>query len=1425
MQPVSSKVHEENAHTFGLTPHSHSPSPSNGAPSAMDNVILSAPASLASVGLGTTVDHTTSLESRQSCFILVREKQDDTGFGFHFTVNVDRSQNSSGGKEKDGARIKMSRRMSTSFRHIVVQKNELAALVKNWKEGGFMEKTGGGSGSGHGTSGPQGRRNSQFFDGRAVDAEMRAWIGELTNVHKALCTYKYANTQLTHFPPPLFTLFNLSDTGVPPSRGSIIRFIIWRIEIADETPGGLRLAGGVENAHKVRKSSFTMTSLGATMEMHEQMELGGEGASSTNPNSNPTNDGSHGDLMRATKSGNNMRRGSTAGSYIPQALELEMINKEANEQELLEYQSPTASPTNNKPKRATNIRGVDDQSEASVHSEEVVGVAVNIVPFASLKKVGVYSPIVYSPPASDRQIEAAKEKKVIPKSKDPKVGKIMGKFPPRRNSLEKMSESDVRKFKAAETKATESKAAGGVVEKKEEEVNEAAKEAKKEEPNAPKESPPAPKESPPPSSSPTSPEPAAFSPPLLRELQHTAGHCSAAKALAASENKPYVEPCLRDASKEGKLEVVKDLIRTGKELDEHTNLNGQTPLALAARYGHVEVCRELVDAGAGVDIADNDGWTPLIEAAFYGQLQSVKFLVGETKADINMTTKNGYTPLGNAIIKKHDEIEEYLRNMGAMTKEEMDANVPVDTPAPSKGKGGGASGRKKARQTDAGATKQKLKELQGAGPVEEEERRAARITDAGATLAQIQQLQGSGPVEEEEERRAARITDAGATLAQIQQLQGSGPVEEEERRAARITDAGATLAQIQQLQGSGPVEVEERRAARITDAGATLAQIQELHIPSPAPELERRDARITDAGATLAQIQQLNAAAPTSDSPERRHARITDHGQTAKTLTLLSNLEVVGEGPQEDFEKREPIRKRQESGLELSSALSEYGTGPSDLQQRRDARLTDQGVTRDQFGGFATGNLSHVQFTDVGSPDLSKSMPLYKESPTPRPSFHVAPDEEVLPDVGLDTYFGNMSDDLKGGMLGSRPGTAPANLYKPPQDTFVLPSMNRGEEKPVGLFRTSSPVNSAGAMNRSLEALRIAALPPAEVARQKQIKKQRNLARFRTVTNPFGFSEVGISGVSFGPRPNYEVEKKKKKKQGAKNVFYDRHGRRHRSAKLKSLGDIEGELESEDDGLYLKAARGILKAAGRRLKQDPRIKLKPWADGGVGHIEELREAVGYLGVTNLAEQSLESLFSFLERNGEGEGKGVSVASLLYEFVDQEGLIEKLKRSQVYSGSVDGVLGKFKPYDLRESDKIQPIVSVRHVGIVLEDLGVSGVASWQVESVCKHVCDLGGSGGSNIGSSRIVNVALLVAYLRDLCGAGSVVVEERGGGAGGRGGGARAVAPREITPKEIEHIASNPILYLEEMEKIQRRLSRLLERSGETNGGRSGASLL
>ena len=150
-----------------------------------DTALFAAGPSLASVGIDIPF---ASLLSRKQCYLIVndRSKSEDE-INWNFVVKVDRGSTSVG------------RRMSTSCRSIQVTRDTILKLVRAWKESNYHEVTGGSS------SGPQGRRNSVFFDGKSVDAEMKAWIG----------------------------------TGVPPSLGSMIRFLAWRLKLSREEPGGL----------------------------------------------------------------------------------------------------------------------------------------------------------------------------------------------------------------------------------------------------------------------------------------------------------------------------------------------------------------------------------------------------------------------------------------------------------------------------------------------------------------------------------------------------------------------------------------------------------------------------------------------------------------------------------------------------------------------------------------------------------------------------------------------------------------------------------------------------------------------------------------------------------------------------------------------------------------------------------------------------------------------------------------------------------------------------------------------------------------------------------------------------------------------------------------------------------------------------------
>ena len=63
--------------------------------------------------------------------------------------------------------------------------------------------------------------------------------------------------------------------------------------------------------------------------------------------------------------------------------------------------------------------------------------------------------------------------------------------------------------------------------------------------------------------------------------------------------------------------------------------------------------RALLDAGAGKDLADNDGWTPLHIAAQNGHDTVVRALL-DAGADKDLATNDGATSLFIAAQKGHD---------------------------------------------------------------------------------------------------------------------------------------------------------------------------------------------------------------------------------------------------------------------------------------------------------------------------------------------------------------------------------------------------------------------------------------------------------------------------------------------------------------------------------------------------------------------------------------------------------------------------------------------------------------------------------------------------------------------------------------------------------------------------------------------------
>ncbi len=93
----------------------------------------------------------------------------------------------------------------------------------------------------------------------------------------------------------------------------------------------------------------------------------------------------------------------------------------------------------------------------------------------------------------------------------------------------------------------------------------------------------------------------------------------------------------------GNLEVVKQHIKAGTNINEIEPMGGSTPLLSAATFGKTDIAKALIDAGADFAISNNDGSTPLHSAAFFCRVEIVQMLI-DANADKTLRNKFGATP-------------------------------------------------------------------------------------------------------------------------------------------------------------------------------------------------------------------------------------------------------------------------------------------------------------------------------------------------------------------------------------------------------------------------------------------------------------------------------------------------------------------------------------------------------------------------------------------------------------------------------------------------------------------------------------------------------------------------------------------------------------------------------------------------------------
>jgi len=84
---------------------------------------------------------------------------------------------------------------------------------------------------------------------------------------------------------------------------------------------------------------------------------------------------------------------------------------------------------------------------------------------------------------------------------------------------------------------------------------------------------------------------------------------------------------LMSAVADGDIDGVKFFSKAGSIVVNQRNYGGASALHLACRDGNFEIAKVLIENGANVNLADNEGWTPLMRASLAGNSRIVEHLI------------------------------------------------------------------------------------------------------------------------------------------------------------------------------------------------------------------------------------------------------------------------------------------------------------------------------------------------------------------------------------------------------------------------------------------------------------------------------------------------------------------------------------------------------------------------------------------------------------------------------------------------------------------------------------------------------------------------------------------------------------------------------------------------------------------------------
>lgn len=114
----------------------------------------------------------------------------------------------------------------------------------------------------------------------------------------------------------------------------------------------------------------------------------------------------------------------------------------------------------------------------------------------------------------------------------------------------------------------------------------------------------------------------------------------------------------------GNAEVLRQHLAAGTNINEKDPFGGSSPLISASLFGKTEIVKILIDAGAEINIQNNDGSTALHTASFFCRPEIVAILL---KKGADKTIKNNFGSTAyESVAGSFSDVKQVYDMMGGM---------------------------------------------------------------------------------------------------------------------------------------------------------------------------------------------------------------------------------------------------------------------------------------------------------------------------------------------------------------------------------------------------------------------------------------------------------------------------------------------------------------------------------------------------------------------------------------------------------------------------------------------------------------------------------------------------------------------------------------------------------------------------------------